>query len=98
MQKTRRAFMVWRDNAISTLYAYDRFLEEQKERYAPVTRDAEWCKPFILALREKDTVALYLHILQEEPLEDQISFYKQAKERIAEFGKQMEQNRRADDG
>ena len=39
MQKTRRAFMVWRDNAISTLYAYDRFLEEQKERYAPVTRD-----------------------------------------------------------
>lgn len=98
MQKTRRAFMVWRDNAISTLYAYDRFLEEQKERYTPATRDAEWCKPFIAALREKDTVALYLHILQEEPLEEQISFYKQAKERIAGFGKQMEQNRRADDG
>ena len=98
MQKTRHAFMVWRDNAISTLYAYGRFLEEQKESYAPVTRDAEWCKPFIAALREKDTVALYLYILQEEPLEEQISFYKQAKERIAEFGKQMEQYRRSDDG
>ena len=124
MQKTRRAFMVWRDNAISTLYAYDRFLEEQKERYTPATRDAEWCKPFIAALREKDTVALYLHILQEEPLEEQNSFYMggaprfaessrrqslsdqlcqgqsclQAKERIAEFEKQMEQYRQADDG
>ena len=98
MQKTRHAFMVWRDNAISMLYAYDRFLEEQKERYAPVTRDAEWCKPFIAALREKDTVALYLHILQEEPLENQVSLFNQSKERIEEFGKQMEQHRRADDG
>ncbi len=98
MQKTRHAFMVWRDNAISTLYAYGRFLEEQKESYAPVTRDAEWCKPFIAALREKDTVALYLHILQEEPLENQVSLFNQSKERIEEFGKQMEQHRRADDG
>lgn len=98
MQKTRHAFMVWRDNAISTLYAYGRFLEEQKESYAPVTRDAEWCKLFIAALREKDTVALYLHILQEEPLENQVSLFNQSKERIEEFGKQMEQHRRTDDG
>ena len=98
MQKTRRAFMVWKKTAISTLYDYDRFLEAQQERYAPLTRDEEWSEPFIAALREKDTVALYIHILQEEPLEVQISFYKQAKERIAEFGEQMEQYRSTDDG
>ena len=87
MQKTRRAFTAWRKAAISTLCDYNRFLDEQQERNAPITRDEEWCEPFKAALKEKDTVALYLHIIQEEPLEDQISFFKQSKERIAEFGK-----------
>ena len=98
MQKTRRAFMAWRKEAISTLYDYDRFLDEQKEIYAPVTRDAEWSEPFMAALRGKETVALYLHMLQEEPLEEQISFFMQEKERIEQFGKQMEEHRRTDDG
>ena len=79
MQKTRRAFMAWRKEAISTLYDYNRFLDEQKEIYAPVTRDAEWSEPFMAALRGKETVALYLHMLQEEPLEEQISFFMQEK-------------------